>query len=140
MKYIAALGLAVLLLAGCSTQPPTNTPECIKPSLDAYQAQASCGKKATLELWKFQGDYVYLLNLLPCVADGAIDVIDKNCDQLGFLGGLPGNRMVNGEDFFKNATKLKVLWEGAVGVRSGMQQDMDETLNHDHNGDGQPDH
>ncbi len=40
----------------------------------------------------------------------ASEVIDSDCNSLGFLGGISGNTEINGEDF-SNAIIQSTTWE-----------------------------
>jgi hypothetical protein len=37
------------------------------------------------------------------------EVLDENCNSLGFLGGIAGNTKINGEDF-NNAKLKRTVW------------------------------
>lgn len=53
---------------------------------------------------------VYVFNIgNTCGADMSSDVIDAECNNLGYLGGFDGNWEINGEDF-SNAIFVKTVW------------------------------
>ena len=52
---------------------------------------------------------VYVFDLGTCGADMTSEVLDENCNTLGFLGGIAGNTKINGDDF-GNAKYKSTIW------------------------------
>ena len=45
-----------------------------------------------------------------CGADMTSEVIDEDCNSLGYLGGIAGNVQISGTNF-SEAVFIKVIWE-----------------------------
>lgn len=54
---------------------------------------------------------MYVFDPGNCIADGGADVFNEDCVQICFLGGLMGNIICLEEDFAKNATDRKIIWQ-----------------------------
>lgn len=57
-----------------------------------------------------QGKTVYVFDPGNCGADMTSEVIDSDCNSLGFLGGISGNFEINGGDF-SDAIFQITTWE-----------------------------
>lgn len=69
----------------------------------------SCENGAKVDQYVFQGQTVFVFILGFCGADLPVEVVDRNCNHGGTLGGLGGNTKVNGEDF-SNAKYVQTIW------------------------------
>ena len=88
------------------------TPECMQQKIIEFQNNSSsCETGKSVYHYKFQGAFVYVFNPGNCGADMMSDVFDQECNPICGLGGIAGNIMCKGEDFGKNATNEKLIWE-----------------------------
>lgn len=53
---------------------------------------------------------VYVFDPGTCGDDMTSEVVDSECNSIGFLGGISGNMEINGEDF-STATFESLTWE-----------------------------
>jgi len=111
MKRIAILiVLALVGLTSCKKDGiARNTPECVEKKITEFEPTA-CPEGAKVKEYTFQGKTVYVFDPGTCGADFTSEVIDEGCNTLGYLGGISGNTMINGEDFSK-AKFVKNTWE-----------------------------
>jgi len=70
-----------------------------------------CGEdvETGVDEYLFQNELVYVFDYGFCCCDYSSDVLSSSCDTLGFLGGIIGNYMINGEDF-SNANFQRRIW------------------------------
>src|SRR5436190_23539429 len=108
MKSFHLLILSGLLFCWSCRKEGEPTPECIQSKISAL-ADYSCEHGANVQEYLFQGNTVFVFSLGYCGADLPADVIDKNCNYMGFLGGFVGNTMINGEEF-SDAKYVRTVW------------------------------
>lgn len=98
------LGLTLLISCKKEEEP---IPNCIQEAITTF-SNNSCEHGATVKQYTFQGKTVYSFYLGYC---GEVPTIiqDANCNNLGALGGYPGNTKINGEEF-SNAKFVRTLW------------------------------
>lgn len=87
-----------------------NTPECIISKITDFDKQITCEDGVNVKEYTFQEKAVYVFNPGTCGADMTSEVVSADCISLGFLGGITGNTIINGEDF-SNAVFQKLIWE-----------------------------
>ena len=85
------------------------TPHCIIEKIKEFNKTSLC-EDAKVEKYSFQEKIVYVFDQGNCGADMSADVIDSECNYLGYLGGLDGNGEINGENF-TNAVFIKTIWK-----------------------------
>lgn len=76
--------------------------------LEQFQTEC-CPQGASLNKYHFQNDVVYKFDMGTCGNDLTMTVINQNCDTLGYLGGIAGNEIINGEPF-SNAHFIETVW------------------------------
>ena len=111
MKKIAVfivLVSSLLLLAFQCDKEHNEIPPCIDSKITVFSTEA-CPTGATIKLYYFQSDFVYVFDYGPCGADMAMPVLNNNCDTLGFLGGISGNTMINNQDF-ASVEFVQTIW------------------------------
>jgi hypothetical protein len=107
-KYL--LLLAIIFLSACSKEDDNvETPQCIREKIEQFSKNQNICSNATIEQYIFQDKMVYCLNIGTCGADLTTPVIDSDCNSIGFLGGLQGNIIINGESFSK-AKHIRTVW------------------------------
>ncbi|MBP7478292.1 MAG: hypothetical protein KA797_07200, partial [Chitinophagales bacterium] len=105
-QYLFFLFLLGFILTGCSK---SNIPACISKKITAFEKEA-CSQGAQVEQYLFQSKTVFVFQPGNCGADMAAHVVDSNCADLGFLGGIMGNTKINGEEF-SQAKLIKTTWK-----------------------------
>jgi hypothetical protein len=109
MKKISII-LILVALTITSCKEEKLEPSCLNDKISELE-DSSCDDGVQISLYKFQGEDVYLLEKGSCIADGATEVVDNECNSLGFLGGLAGSDEINGVNFYENSTFIEVVWE-----------------------------
>jgi len=101
------------LLCSCSKKvikQSNGIPGCINNKIaEGKKGSWGCEKGNSIKQYTFQNKTVYVLEPGNCGNDMAIYVLDANCKDLGFLGGIMGNTKINGEEF-SNAVYVKTVW------------------------------
>lgn len=113
MKQQILLILILTVISFTSCQKPEiekDTPKCIEKKIIDFDKEQSCDNGVNVKKYTFQGKIVYVFDPGTCGADMTSEVIDYECNSLGFLGGISGNTEINGEDF-SNATFESITWE-----------------------------
>lgn len=109
-KIIPALLLLFCLLLSACNKPKLSegSSRCLNDRIKEFSKTACDDARA--DEYRFQGNTVYVLESGTCVADGTSEVVNDNCDHLGWLGGITGNTTINGEDF-QSAMFIRTVWE-----------------------------
>jgi hypothetical protein len=107
MKLLVLICTAVYLMVACK-KSVTNTPACIVAKIETFKDEC-CASSATVKKYRFQGGNVYVFDQGNCGADFTSEVIDENCNILGYLGGFIGNTKIKNEEF-SHAIMLKEVW------------------------------
>lgn len=107
------VGIFLLLLAlttgSCYKITVTyGTPECMEQKISEFTKKSLCSN-ATVKLYRFQNDAVYVFSPGDCGADFQSEVTNNRCQTIGALGGIAGNTKINGEEF-SNAVYIKTIW------------------------------
>jgi len=69
-----------------------------------------CSRSSVIS-YKFQGMEVYAFADGICISDGGIQVLDEDCEQLCYLGGIGSLEDCGGVNFFEIAEEIEVIWE-----------------------------
>ena len=85
-------------------------PSCLIEKIKVFEGSA-CENSLKVKKYQFGNDNVYLFDISSCLADAQLQVINYNCDSIGKVGGYPVNNKINGIDFYKNATFIKLVYE-----------------------------
>ncbi|ALD21416.1 DUF6970 domain-containing protein [Hymenobacter sp. DG25A] len=107
--FYCLIGSAFAFTACEKVDIAKDSPKCIKQKAVDLK-EAPCESDVNIKEYFFQGKLVYVLNPGDCIADGNAEVIDGNCNSLGYLGGFGGNTKINDEDFSKAEYK-RTIWE-----------------------------
>lgn len=86
------------------------TPNCIENLIIDFENSQSCENGVNVKKYTFQGMAVYVFDPGICGFDVTSEVVDSECNSLGYLGGISGNTEINGEDF-SNALFESTVWE-----------------------------
>lgn len=110
-NYLFAMLFGALVLSSCNKLDiEKGTPKCIENKIKDFDKNQACQNGASVKKYTFQGKTVYVFDPGTCGADMAAEVIDSDCNSLGFLGGISGNTEINGENF-SNAIFQSTTWE-----------------------------
>ena len=115
MKLSAILfSLSILFVAFFNTSCSKldikkGTPSCVKNKIQDFNSTA-CEEGANVKSYEFQAMTVFVFDPGTCGADMTSEVIDEECNTLGYLGGIMGNSTINGESF-ESAEFKCVIWE-----------------------------
>ena len=116
-QLLFLLALSTLGLSACKKTEDVakGTTACIKQKVQLFAKGSLCKTEknatgASVKEYSFQNKVVYVFDMGSCVDDGSADVLDENCQNMGFLGGLVGNNTINGEPF-SNAEFKRVIWQ-----------------------------
>ncbi len=102
--------ISAFIFAGCE-KTDSDCPDCIKHSIRDFARSHICNSGAKVGKYLFQGNYVYVFSPGTCGADMGAAVYNENCEEIGFLGGIAGNRIINNVDFYQVAVFQKKVWE-----------------------------
>ena len=111
MKTIfSGLLIGCLLMAGCRKAGDDGSvmSQCLESKIEVF-SNNSCDTGAKVSEYSFQGKMVFVFDPGSCGADLTSEVMDSDCNTLGFLGGLIGNTKINGKEF-STATFVKTIW------------------------------
>jgi hypothetical protein len=102
LSKILVLTIFGLLLSGFNSCKKDgiarNTPICIVEKINEFK-DFSCDD-GKVDEFIFQEKIVYVFDPgIKCGADLTSEVVDEECKTLGYLGGLSGNNIINGESF-----------------------------------------
>ena len=105
------LVLIVAALSSCQLDIEPGTPGCIRAKIKEFSStNIPCETGKEVKKYDFQDMTVYVFEPGTCGSDMTSDVLDSDCNNLGFLGGIAGNTQINGEDF-SSATFIETVWE-----------------------------
>lgn len=83
---------------------------CLQTKINSFSSgNYACPTSANVKEFLFQNGTVYVFDPGNCGADMTSEVINSDCQTLGYLGGFAGNILINSEDF-SNATYVKTVW------------------------------
>lgn len=112
MNKILLLFLVIItFISSCTRlEIEEDTPKCVKDEIVEFDRNQKCDD-IKVDEYTFQGNTVYVLAIgSTCGADMQSSVIDKDCNNLGELGGIAGNIEINGESF-ESAVFVKNIWK-----------------------------
>jgi hypothetical protein len=100
--------LLLLLCFSCNQHNEIDT--CIEERIADFGAEI-CSENATVKKYLFQGKSTYAIHPGNCGADMSDEILDSDCNLLGYLGGFAGTTTINGEDYYANATLEETIWQ-----------------------------
>jgi len=86
MKDLILLIVTVIAISGCNTDE-NEIPDCLQTRIDAFGWEI-CSTGANVKRYTFQGNDVYVIFPGTCGADMSDEVLDEDCNTLGFVGGV----------------------------------------------------
>ncbi len=111
ITIILFITFAGLTLTSCEKEIAEETPDCIVNKISDFEENSACSD-AKVDKYIFQGIDVYVFDPgIECGAEPITEIVDDECNTIGFLGGFTGNQIVNGENFYENAVHIGNVWE-----------------------------
>ncbi len=104
-QFLLLVLISILTFSSCQKKDI----DCLTVLINDFEKHASCSESKVDE-FDFNGKKVYLFNNSFCCCDYASDVYDSECKLLGFIGGIAGNSIIEGEDF-TSAKYVKTIWK-----------------------------
>ena len=111
MKTINLLVFLIPMFFTSCEKIDSDAPDCIKKLIKHPSGFINCETGASVNMYSFQGQNVYVFYPGSCGADMASTVFSENCENLGILGGFAGNTKINGVEFGQVAVKIKTVWK-----------------------------
>lgn len=109
-RLIVFLSITLLLSSCFKHKIAKDVPRCIKTKIVKFDESEAC-EGAHVDEYTFQGGAVFLFNVGYCgSSDISAEVVDSKGKAIGFLWGLAGNNIINGESFYK-ATFVRTVWK-----------------------------
>ena len=106
--FLGLLALSTSFFSACK-KDARETPTCIWNKITAFDSSFECAE-AKVDNYTFQGETVYVFDPGVCSqTDMASEVLNQDCESIGFLGGLIGNQTINGENF-SSAHFEETIW------------------------------
>ncbi len=101
--------VCVLTALACSDSEP----ECISDRIaDFKEVQKDC-PGASITKYEFQGKTLYGFSDGQCISDGGTSLVDEECNNYCFIGGIAALTDCKGEHFYNNARELDVIWDNS---------------------------
>ncbi len=100
---------------------------CVDQKIVAFDNQKMCPDTGDVKEYLFQGKQIYVFNPGDCGADMTSEVIDSQCNTLGFLGSITGNTKINNEDF-SNAVYVRTIWARNKQVKYEEQKESERLV------------
>jgi len=107
--FVIAISNLVIFLS-CGKYDLSNTPHCLVNSIDFINTYIGRCPAFIIE-YEFQNNIVYYVDPGSCSEDEQFPILNTNCDTLGYLAGIAGNSIINGDDFYIKAKKLRTVWK-----------------------------
>ncbi|MDI9320926.1 MAG: hypothetical protein QM530_10725 [Phycisphaerales bacterium] len=108
MKRLSILLFALTTISCKRLDVESGTPKCVVNKIRVFNQSAPCNDSKVLE-YLFQGKSVFMFEPGTCENDMSAEVINADCNTLGYLDGFVGNTKINGEEFSK-ARFIKTTW------------------------------
>ena len=101
------LAFLLLAMAACTDSEP----DCIEKRISEFkETQADC-PRARIEKFLFNGLTLYGFTDGQCIADGGTSLVDEDCNNYCFIGGIAALTDCKGIPFAENAELVEVLWD-----------------------------
>jgi len=112
MRIFQLFFYSIILLSLSCEKTEVDVPNCIHDKIESYSKNPTlCDSGATVEEYLFQSELVYVFNPGTCGADMGADVFTESCENIGFLGGIAGNTIIQGVQFYEESVFQRVVWE-----------------------------
>ena len=110
MKKLSIIALFASAMMSCNKlNLQILTPKCVVNKIKEFNTPFTCNN-AKVDEYCFQRSIVYAFDPGSCAADMTTEVVNTDCNNLGYLGGFAGNSKINGVDF-STAIFIKTIWK-----------------------------
>lgn len=106
MKTIILL-FCIFTLGACSEYDS----DCLEQVAETFKTDYVDCPGSSIKKYEFMGETLYAFADGNCIADGGTSLLDENCNEVCFLGGIAGFSECYGKDFFAEAKLKETLWE-----------------------------
>jgi hypothetical protein len=117
-NWISLLAVAAFLVAFSACEdndPPISTealPACIDQKVEEYKANSACAMdSARVTRYNSQIGFVYLFSYDYCCCDYTSPILDSDCNEVCFLGGIGGNSTCTVNSVVLDLTNPLVIWK-----------------------------
>ena len=111
MKKIYIIIVIFLVALVACDKEKSGLSDCLDNKIKEFKnSEYACDNGANVKEYQFMGEKVYLFDPGLCGADMFSEVIDGDCNFLGYLGGIAGITKINGTNF-SEAVFIRVVWE-----------------------------
>jgi len=109
-KIYIVIILSLVALVACDKEN-FGLSDCLDYKIKEFKnGEYACDNGANVKEYQFKGEKVYVFDPGLCGADMTSEVIDEDCNFLGYLGGIIGNTTIDGTNF-SEAVFIKVIWK-----------------------------
>jgi len=117
MKTLLFLPIVIVLLdaKSCEKKENSEIPICIQQMISDYQNRSTKSPSGKFMEYDYRGKNVYLFE--PPCCDQISKVYDNNCNLICSAGGFTGKVDSICQDFYKNRTNEKLIWEDTTQKR-----------------------
>lgn len=102
------------LISACGkseVKPNGTIPACLNDKLVEWDVDFGCKTGKSVNQYSIKGKSYFILEPGNCGADMAAIVIDTNCNEIGYLGGIVGNNLkTNYGEEMANSVFVKTIW------------------------------
>lgn len=113
LKTITPLLLILLLnITNLSCKKEECNATCLLDKIEEIKSHHYNYGESSITEYLFQGQLVYYVDIEDGSSDRQYDVFNSNCKLIGYLGTIFGISKINGEDFYKNAKFVRIIWKG----------------------------
>ena len=107
MEKLSFCLLLIFTILSCDNED--EYPSCLTPIISDLTAH-HCDSTAHISKYRLKGDILFVIDPGRCWDHQAYDVLNSDCEVIGFLQGFSGNSMINGVDFYEQAKLISVIW------------------------------
>ncbi len=107
MKNLSLL----MMVFFCFSCGDRDLPNCINDLNREFRNDNRTCDNASIISYDFQSERVYAYADGTCISDGGVRIVNADCEDVCFLGGIGGFTDCNGDEFFDTAVEVEVIWE-----------------------------
>lgn len=109
-KGVVLLIVFLMSFVACSKDEP-GLSNCLESKINEFKdGDYACAEGANVKEYLFKDKNVYVFDPGICGADMTSEVLDEDCNSLGYLGGIAGNSVIDGTNF-NEAVFIRIIWE-----------------------------
>lgn len=93
--FLLIIPASIAVFSNCEdNDPPVSPlPACIEQKIEEYKSLSTCAQdSARVTRFNSQIGYVYLFSYDYCCCDYASPILDSDCNEVCFFGGIGGNQ------------------------------------------------